>query len=293
LVAIVTISWSCFGTSLERLIRQRSASLRDAIPISVLTAEQRRGAFRLEFCDGTTLKGRRLETVHQAETVWRWSQLQPRSAPVARVLEQRSEALLEEWISGSTLARGVTSSETGHAAGALLGQLHRLAAPARVSRRPVKVRWIDESLASDKLVDAGLLHETEAREADVLARASAPEAAEWGLTHFDFCAENLILEPRRGLVLVDNETVGEHWYDCDLARTWYRWPMNSTAFAAFLEGYRKHRDPAEFVAHFSFWSVCVLLRSAAYRHRIGISAEEPIARLRTLLREPVPSWATR
>jgi Ser/Thr protein kinase RdoA (MazF antagonist) len=167
-----------------------------------------------------------------------------------------------------------------------------MAAPASNPRRTVEPRWIDESLDAGRLVRARLLDETAARDAAALARASAPTSAEWGLCHGDFCAENLLIVPERGLHAVDNETICELWHDYDLARTWYRWPMDAAGFEAFLSGYRAHRQPDEFVAHFRFWTVCVLLRSAMFRQRNGVSTEVPLARLRSLLRDPWRPWAT-
>jgi len=288
----VTIAWNAFGPSLEDLIRAQSAALREATAISPLTSSQSpRAAFRLRFRDGRTLKGRRLETAQQAETVWRLSQLHLRSAPIARVVAQRSEALLEEWLVGRAIA--AADPETLRSAGALLGRLHRIDAPGLHAKRVVEQRWIDDSLDAGRLVRAGLLDEPAAREAAVLARASAPVDAEWGLCHGDFCAQNLLRVAERGLHVVDNETICELWYDCDLARTWYRWPMNASAFETFLDGYRLHREPSEFIAHFRFWAICVLLRSAAFRQRNSVSTEPPLARLRLLVREPLPSWTTR
>lgn len=165
--------------------------------------------------------------------------------------------------------------------------------PAFGPIRPVESRWIDDSLDTGRLVRAGLLIESEARDAVALARASTPASAEWGVTHCDFCAENLLIVPGRGLHVIDNETICELWQDCDLARTWYRWPMDAAEFATFLEGYRQHRESDEFVTHFRFWAICVLLRSALFRQRNGVATAVPIARLRTLLRTPLPAWATR
>lgn len=288
----MTIAWNAFGASLEGLIRAQPAALRDAAAISPLaSSESPRAAFRLRFRDGRTLKGRRLETAQQAETVWRLSQLHLRSKPIARVVARRSEALLEEWLVGHAIA--APDPATLRSAGALLGGLHRIDVLGLHARRVVEQRWIDDSLDAERLVRANLLDEATAHEAAALARASAPVDAEWGLCHGDFCAENLLLVPERGLHIVDNETICELWYDCDLARTWYRWPMNAFAFETFLDAYRSHREPRNFIAHFRFWTICVLLRSAMFRHRNGVSTASPVTRLKSLLREPLPPWATR
>jgi len=282
----MTISWHALGPSLESLIRQQPAALREAVRIDTLTAlDSPRKAFRLEFCDGVTLKGRCLETAQQAETVWRLWQLHLRSAPVARIVARRSEALLEEWLPGSAIAGDREYAQILRAAGMLLGRVHRMGTSGSIVRRIVASRWIDDSLETEPLVRNQLLDEKAAGEAAALARASAPASAEWGLCHGDFCTENLLIVPERGLHVIDNETICELWYDCDLARTWYRWPMGSTEFEIFLEGYRTHRQPDEFLAYFRFWTICVLLRSAIYRQRNGVSTEAPLTRLLSLLRD--------
>jgi hypothetical protein len=289
----VTISWSAFGASLESLIREQPADLHDAIAISPLTvSESRRVAFRLQFSDGRTLKGRCVETAQQAETVWQLWQQYLRSEPVARVVAHRLEALLEEWLVGSPIAVDCTYTQTLRAAGTLLGRFHRTATSASETGRIVEPRWIESSLDTEPLERLRLLDETEAREATALARAAAPMRAEWGLCHGDFCAENLLMVPERGLHTIDNETICELWQDCDLARTWYRWPMDACEFEVFLEGYRTYRQPDDFIAHFRFWTICVLLRAAMFRQRNGVSTDAPLARLRLLLRDPSQRWFT-
>jgi Ser/Thr protein kinase RdoA (MazF antagonist) len=292
----MTIPWHAFGPSLESLIRQQPARLDDAVAISPLaSAESRRAAFRLQFCDGRVLKGRYLETAQQGETVWRLSNEHLHSAPVARIVAWRSEALLEEWLPGLSMAADCNGPEILRAAGALLGRLHRTAVRDPHPRRALEPRWIDESLDADRLVAAGRLDPAAACEAASMARQSAPAIAEWGFCHGDFCAENLLIVPELGLHVVDNETICELWQDYDLARTWYRWPMDTLAFGAFLDGYRLHRAADEFLAHFAFWTIAVLLRSAVFRLRNGVSPELPIQRLLALLQAPSPSplWALR
>jgi Ser/Thr protein kinase RdoA (MazF antagonist) len=291
----MTIAWHALGPNLECLIRQQPGRLNEAVAISpIASTESRRAAFRLEFTDGRTLKGRYLETAQQGETVWRLSNAHLRSAPVAHVIARRSDALLEEWLPGLPLGADCDRPEHVRVAGALLGRLHRINVQERNPQRAVEPRWIDDSLDADWLVKAGHLDAAAAREAASVARASAPASAEWGFCHGDFCAENLLLVPVLGLHVVDNETICELWQDYDLARTWYRWPMDTSAFAAFLDGYRVHRAADEFLAHFAFWTIAALLRSAAFRLRSGVSPAVPLQRLTSLLDapSPSPSWTS-
>ena len=288
----MTIPWDDFGPGLECLIREQPGALDHAVAISPLGSSQsRRAAFRLKFADGRVLKGRRLETVEQAETVWRLATTHLGTAPIARIVAHRSDALLEEWLAGSVVAAGSDGHELARDAGMLLGRLHSIGASHADRSRALTRRWIDDSLDVAALVAAGCDGGV-AKNAVELARRSVPTTADWGLCHGDFCAENLLLITGLGLHIVDNETICELWQDYDIARTWYRWPMDASAFGAFLEGYRSHRPTNTFVTHFPFWTICALLRSAAFRLRNRVSIDVPMRRLQLLLESPAPpaSW---
>ena len=292
----MTIPWHAFGSSLESLIRQQPARLRDAVAISPLaSAESRRAAFRLQFSDGRVLKGRYLETAQQGETVWRLSNehlalgaRRPRHRAAFRSVARGMVARIP---AGGRLQSACESARGRRAARSTSSD----SVAGCESRRALEPRWIDDSLDADRLVAAGRLDPAAAREAASLARQSAPAIAEWGFCHGDFCAENLLIVPALGLHVVDNETICELWLDYDLARTWYRWPMDALSFREFLDGYRLHRAADEFLAHFAFWTIAVLLRSAAFRLRNGVSSELPIQRLKSLLQAPSPPplWESR
>jgi thiamine kinase-like enzyme len=102
-----------------------------------------------------------------------------------------------------------------------------------------------------------------------------------GLTHGDFCAENLIVEKPDRIRIIDNEMLGVDALDWDVARTWYRWPMSRGQWAAYSEGYSQHRSLAEFEAHFRYWSVLVLLESAVWH--VAKSTDAASIPLRRLL----------
>jgi hypothetical protein len=73
--------------------------------------------------------------------------------------------------------------------------------------------------------------------------------------------------------------------DHDLARTWYRWPMQPTHWQSYLDEYATFRDPSAFLSHFPYWAVTVLAASAALRlERAGWSPQDPLTRLCRILR---------
>lgn len=275
-----------FGAGLARLVADRRVPLLGVEPVSSLRGgNASRAAFRLRFEDGTVLKGRRLESVEQASTVWTMSHAVraawPR-APIARVHAWYGDALLEQWLPGVLLADTPLQPADLRRAGALLGRLH---GSIPVCERPVDRAWTEKSFDHAPLVAHDLLEPAVANMAVQLARDSQPQAAEWGWCHGDLCGDNLVRVPRRGFWLIDNETVGEHWFDHDLARTWYRWALMPEQWALVLDGYRQFRSTAAFDRHFAFWVVSVLLRAAAFRWRNGLDTAPPLTILALLCRE--------
>jgi aminoglycoside phosphotransferase (APT) family kinase protein len=109
-----------------------------------------------------------------------------------------------------------------------------------------------------------------------------PGRAVVGVTHNDFCPENVV--ERRGgeLVAVDNEGMRIGFLDYDLARTWYRWAMPAPAWASFLDAYARWRDPGGYVRHAPFWSVTALVKSAHVRFGRTDAADVPLRRLRDI-----------
>jgi Ser/Thr protein kinase RdoA (MazF antagonist) len=110
----------------------------------------------------------------------------------------------------------------------------------------------------------------------------APGAAEVGITHNDFCAENLVEDAAGRLVPIDNEGLRRGFFDYDLARTWYRWPMPEADWLTFAARYGVVRRPD--TAHASFWRIAAVVKSAALRATRGVGdVTTPIGRLRALL----------
>jgi aminoglycoside phosphotransferase (APT) family kinase protein len=116
-----------------------------------------------------------------------------------------------------------------------------------------------------------------------LAIAHAPSAAPVGLSHGDFCQENIVLRGSGTIAVIDNETLSIDAYDRDLVRTWYLWSMIPAQQEAYYDGYNRFRKPADFVKDFPYWAIDVLVASAAFRLRTGRrDALAPIRKLRTI-----------
>jgi Ser/Thr protein kinase RdoA (MazF antagonist) len=293
-----TLGHEILGTDLEALVATVGVRLVAAAPITGLpSATLGRATFRLEFGDGRVLKGRRFDTPADAERV----ELLTRALglpSLPRVWARRGAALLEDWIPGVSLDGAAPSLARFREAGALLGAIHgvttRLATPALLpaaveappsvdARRASTVRGVD-GLARLRLVTAAA-----ARRLRALVDAHAPSdpaavRPQRGIVHRDFCAENIVLARDGQLWVVDNGTLTIDAYDLDLGRTWYRWPMTPEQWNVFVHGYRLHRSPDGFIAHFPFWAIAVLVEAALFRHQAVVpGAWEPIRRLEALL----------
>jgi hypothetical protein len=274
------------GADLLALIRERSESLVSLTEVSALPSPvRRRAAFRLEFAGGLTLKGRRLESAARASRIERFLGLGLDGFP--RVLSRRGDALLIEWVEGRVLsALDPVPPAVLEQCGRMLGALHRLEAPEWLGVRSLSPEdsLAKLQMAAGLLSAAGELDRHLARMAVEAAAAARPRRVSGGITHKDFCAENIVLGPSRGPVSVDNGTVSFGPLDLDLARTWCRWPLSAADWQHFLRGYSEFRSHAGFAEHFAFWVIAALVASASSRLHSGTGHHrEPLERLRRLL----------
>ena len=273
------------GTDLLALIRARGVPLRKLTAITALPSPVRkRAAFAVEFADGTKLKARRLKSAQRADTVVRLRGVV--GAGFAPILARRGDAMLLEWVEGRSLASlEAIACDVLRRCGRMLGALHRLPCeplPNGTSARPAEL-FAKLERDAELVVAARLLDPELARRALADADANRPGEPTLGIIHKDFCAENIVLAPDGALVCVDDATLSTGPHDLDLARTWYRWPMQARESAHFTGGYQEQRSLAGFLRHFRFWATCVLVGSAATRLRSAASgALAPIERLRQL-----------
>jgi aminoglycoside phosphotransferase (APT) family kinase protein len=236
--------------------------------------------------DGCRLKVRlaRREAL-AARAAWLGQQLgDPRfPAPLARV----GRVTAEPWIDGVPLS----SLPLRHAylddAADLLARVHRFAGvgpehlPRVRSVLPV-VRRAERHLV--ELAAAGQITSRDAATFGDLVRRDLPAATGWGLTHGDFCAENLVRRPDGELVCVDNELIGRGFIEYDLGRCWYRWPMPGAAYERFEATYRSKlgagRPPS---GERRAWRVAAALKGLHLRHRRRAPAEAARDALRLVL----------
>jgi aminoglycoside phosphotransferase (APT) family kinase protein len=283
------------GSDLAELIEGLGSPPVEIVPItSFPSAAGHSAVFRIHFTTGVILKGRRLPSPERAE---RMHEMVGALADkgLAAILARKGSAVLEEWMPGTTLNDGVAGADVLERCGELLGSIHGVAVPRSLvdayGPGPDVVRQRIDRLNSeiDDLTRTSLITPEFASQLTDTARCAAPADASVGFVHGDFSPENIVRDPGDSLYCIDNVKVALDAYDWDLARTRYLWPMDETQTAAFFEGYHRYRDSQSFWAHLKFWMICVLVRSALFRHGAGSSrVSEPIARLKGIHREFTP-----
>jgi hypothetical protein len=257
----------------------------DAVRITALPSSRSdRATFRVTLDDGRVVKARRLTRAAKAERYVGLARALAceRLSPILAVADR---VCIEAWIEGDRLAER-PARERLDAAADLLGALH---ATHALEGRRVAGRVATASVLQRAERQLGLLAARGALAPPVAAalarilRRAAPARARTGVTHNDFCAENLIEDAQGRLFAVDNEGLRRGFLDFDLARTWARWPMPETDWNAFLARYARWRDEPVAAAAAPFWRIAAIAKSAHLRTRRETAGPDvPLRRLEEL-----------
>jgi Ser/Thr protein kinase RdoA (MazF antagonist) len=237
-----------------------------------------RRALRVETADGRVLKVRLFASAEEAAALATLrARVDVRFVPA---IERRGPLLLEPWIEGERLSPAQAEARAGEL-GCLLGRLHAARpedAPERVATRERR----EQALADlSQLVAAGELSADAAEALKGELAQRDPGSAFAALVHFDFCPENLVVDPDGRLHVIDNEWLRVDAAEIDLGRTWSRWPLPEAAWRRFLSGYTSSA-PAE-PAALRFWLIAMAARGASIRLTRSTEALAlPLARLREL-----------
>lgn len=262
----------------------------DSPPITITPVRQpgsprlQGGAFRIRLSDGRQIKASVLEGRGQAErTEYFLGRLDHRAFP--RVLGRRGRALLIEWVDGEPIT-GYATAAVFERCAALHASLHLEPlpddCPYSISDLPLLRQKLDSDLRC--LTECGAVGAADAQRASEVALRFLPRSCDTGIVHRDLCPENLVLRSDGGVSSIDNESICLGAHDFDLARTWYRWPMERAERRLYLDTYALRRDIGPFVAHFPFWAVAVLADSTRLRLRAGADVlSVPVERLDRLL----------
>ena len=236
--------------------------------------------------DGRRMKirsARREDVAARAAVLTYWLGDSRLPAPLARVGRFTAEA----WVEGASLSS--VRLQRGHVdlAADLLAAVHRFAGMASEHlprhQRPTPVLRRAERHLSE-LVAAARIARSDAAELGRLLALGLPASSRWGLTHGDFCGENLVVRPDGTVASIDNELVGRGFLEYDLARMWYRWQMPRWADERFDAYYRSATGviarPAD---EQRAWRVAAVLKGFHLRHRRNAPTERARDSLRALL----------
>lgn len=243
-----------------------------------------RATFRVALDDGRTVKVRRLTRAAKAE---RYAGLVralacDRLSPILAVADR---VCVEAWIEGASLAERPARAAL-EAAADLLGSLHATQAlgSRRVAGRAATARALQRAERQlGTLAARGSLPPATAATLARILRRTAPARARTGVTHNDFCAENLVEDAQGRVIAVDNEGLRPGFLDFDLARTWARWPMPAADWQAFVARYARWRGEPPDAAAAPFWRIAAIAKSAHLRTRRETAGPDvPLRRLREL-----------
>lgn len=240
-------------------------------------------SYRVELCDGRTVKARCLLDESRAEQTQ-----QLRDAVTAGafppVLLRHGRVFVEPWVEGTPLSAGAVAEAQIAAAATLLAQVHAVeeVAGLKVRSERATTEWLERTSARLELLAArGAITEDCFQTLHGAQRRSDAGTARVGVIHGDFCAENMVVDPAGDLFVIDNEDFALDALDYDLGLTWNRWPLPEPDFAFFLQTYA--RQARRTVGPLTFWKIAAVAKSAAFRVQLfPEGAPAAIARLERL-----------
>jgi Ser/Thr protein kinase RdoA (MazF antagonist) len=244
---------------------------RRIVPIPALVPGKGRYSFRVELEGGGSIKARLLET---GDTAVRLFELRGGlDEGFAPAIAAHGRVILEAWIEGQSLTDAEAWVEE---AGSLLGRLHtRYPSETEAETRTWRERGIG---ALEDLAGSGTLDAEQVASLRATLRRCDPERERAVLVHLDFCGENMVIDGRGRLRVIDNEWMMFEPAGLDLARTFSRWPMSEGAAERFLRAYR---GVAEIdLGSLPFWQIAVASFTARFRIATERDPSLPLALLR-------------
>ena len=243
-----------------------------------------RFAYRVTLADGRTVKLRRPSRPERAARAWELLEAIG-DARFAMVILREGNLAVEEWIDGTPLDARPPRPEHVASAAAFLAALHRVRIDGIDVGRVVATTAMRDATCSrlEGLRQYALLAGEEESRLSIAVRRLAPATARIGITHNDLCGENLVVDTSGTLRVVDNEDVAPGFVDFDLARTWYRWELEPTAWEHFLARYVTEGGTRPEPSVFEFWKIAAVAKSAVVRLAASPpQREHALSRLRAL-----------
>jgi hypothetical protein len=224
-------------------------------------------AYRCVFEDGSQAKARLLLG---ADHAGRWGALREKIGErsfLSSMFLKIESAVLEEWVPGEVLPQTKPPANLLCEAGAVLARIHKTAVPeyGAGDADPEVAKcfeWLSE-LARVSAIDA----ESE-RLLALRIRREAPTRMSIGVAHQDFCGENLVLHPQRGVVSIDHEWMRIGCLDFDVARAVRQWNLTAEESGIFSDGYAAAGGPVD-MSGLDFWLLANDLFASEVRVRRG------------------------
>jgi aminoglycoside phosphotransferase (APT) family kinase protein len=228
--------------------------------------------------DGTRVKIRFARRARYAARAARLTSLlgDPRVRPPVAV---SGTAMVEHWVEGEMLAALPLGVSYVEAAADLLAAVHGF----RVQPRSTDAMRPMVSSRLRELSAAGLVATAAANRIEQLVSHGLPAESAWGVTHGDFCDENLVVARDGGLASIDNEQFAWGFLDYDLARSWYRWPMPAWAQKRFSRRYTSASGRAVDPDKAQAWRAVATVNGLWIRRRWRSSPELELRALRRVL----------
>jgi aminoglycoside phosphotransferase len=229
---------------------------------------RRRLTYRIDLPSGETIKARLVEDEATAQRLFALR----RDLPTAFVpaFAHLGAVLLERWVPGDVVRGQHLTQALVEQAATLLGELH--ATPSVLGETLPTAQptasWRERTAADlAGIVAAGEIDRSQAAALLATLDHADPGTSMGGLVHTDFCGENMVVDDRGSLHVVDNERIGIDSLSYDFARSWYRWALPARLWASFREVYGTCTASAEQVETLPFWSIVAVVQSAALRLR--------------------------
>jgi len=228
-----------------------------------------RSSFKLRLDDGSWIKARIFETAHEALNVRKLREyIVSKHFPM--IIDVLERVMLIQWIEGKPLLEKDWDSSLLKTASRIQAFLHWVPIPLNQNEQGLADMQFYHDILDQRigfLSSMGYLSDMDRSLIREVIRGSDSTRPEIGLCHGDYCAENMILDPKGQLFIIDLETLSISATVYDLARTLYRWPLSTAQRRYYLDAYQAHHSAEDFIQAMAFWMIFVLVQSAEFRSR--------------------------
>lgn len=258
------------GEDLWLIIQKSALPIRKVKRLTSLVSDHfQRGSYKVMLADGSLYKLRRFQSQAQADKVKSLSE----SSDIAyfpRILDSHGTGLLIEWVNGKSINPDECPLDILIKAACIQGIIHNssmLNNKNSLSGFDAHY-WQNRSIeAIIYLIEKRVLSLSEGRKLFHLAELESSKNVKIGLTHGDYCLENMVLNGKNRLSIIDLENIAIAPLSYDLARTTYLWPMDVAQRHIYIDHYKKFRTVDEFMKNFSFWLILVLTESTIFHFK--------------------------